>query len=197
MKAIQTKYKGYRFRSRLEARWAVFFDALSLKWEYEPEGFDLGFGELYLPDFKVLYPGREKLGESHYEWFEVKGDLLSVTASEWRKLMRFHVQKGLIVLDGTPDCRMYLTVGGCLSDECDDTNSLDPVAGPFVVHPAALQHERAGLALWCSRRRLWWDEHSNFFSPSSDFGCGEMKLEQAVAAARSARFEHGESGAAR
>ena len=29
--AIETKYKGYRFRSRLEARWAVFFDALGIK----------------------------------------------------------------------------------------------------------------------------------------------------------------------
>ena len=26
IKAIETYYKGYRFRSRLEARWAVFFD---------------------------------------------------------------------------------------------------------------------------------------------------------------------------
>ena len=41
IKAIETEYKGYRFRSRLEARWAVFFDALGLKWDYEPEGFDL------------------------------------------------------------------------------------------------------------------------------------------------------------
>lgn len=51
MKAIETKYKGYRFRSRLEARWAVFFDALGIEWRYEPEGFDLGFGAMYLPDF--------------------------------------------------------------------------------------------------------------------------------------------------
>ena len=34
MKPIETEYKGYRFRSRLEARWAVFFDALNIKWEY-------------------------------------------------------------------------------------------------------------------------------------------------------------------
>ena len=27
IKAIQTEYNGYLFRSRLEARWAVFFDA--------------------------------------------------------------------------------------------------------------------------------------------------------------------------
>src|ERR1700684_1558662 len=51
MKAIETRYKGYRFRSRLEARWAVFFDALGLDWEYEPEGFELGAGVRYLPDF--------------------------------------------------------------------------------------------------------------------------------------------------
>ena len=39
MKAIQTEYKGYLFRSRLEARWAVFFDACGVDWEYEPEGY--------------------------------------------------------------------------------------------------------------------------------------------------------------
>lgn len=49
--AIETKYKGYRFRSRLEARWAVFFDALGVKWEYEKEGYDLGEAGWYLPDF--------------------------------------------------------------------------------------------------------------------------------------------------
>jgi hypothetical protein len=51
IKAIETVYNGYRFRSRLEARWAVFFDAMGIKWEYEIEGFELGNGERYLPDF--------------------------------------------------------------------------------------------------------------------------------------------------
>lgn len=51
IKAIETSYKGYRFRSRLEARWAVFFDALGIKWEYEKEGYDLGAYGYYLPDF--------------------------------------------------------------------------------------------------------------------------------------------------
>lgn len=41
IKAIETGYKGFRFRSRLEARWAIFFDVLDVPWEYEPEGFDL------------------------------------------------------------------------------------------------------------------------------------------------------------
>jgi hypothetical protein len=50
IKAIETIYNGYRFRSRLEARWAVFFDALGVDYEYEPEGFELSCGR-YLPDF--------------------------------------------------------------------------------------------------------------------------------------------------
>ena len=51
IKAIETYYKGYRFRSRLEARWAVFFDAAGIEYEYEPEGFVLEDGICYLPDF--------------------------------------------------------------------------------------------------------------------------------------------------
>lgn len=51
IKAIETYYNGYRFRSRLEARWAVFFDAAGIRYEYEFEGFDLGDGVCYLPDF--------------------------------------------------------------------------------------------------------------------------------------------------
>lgn len=53
IKAIQTKYKGYCFRSRLEARWAVYFDSLGIEWVYEPEGFELGDGVRYLPDFWI------------------------------------------------------------------------------------------------------------------------------------------------
>lgn len=48
---IETIYNGYRFRSRLEARWAVFFDALDIPYEYEKEGYELGNNVRYLPDF--------------------------------------------------------------------------------------------------------------------------------------------------
>ena len=53
IKAIETVYNGYKFRSRLEARWAVFFDAAGIKYEYEPEGFknDSSIYKYYLPDF--------------------------------------------------------------------------------------------------------------------------------------------------
>lgn len=38
---IPTTYAGVKFRSRQEARWAVFFDALQLEWYYEVEGYQL------------------------------------------------------------------------------------------------------------------------------------------------------------
>ena len=62
IKAIETQYRGYRFRSRLEARWAVFFDALHIKWEYEPEGYEIN-GYKYLPDFHLTELGF---------WIEIK-----------------------------------------------------------------------------------------------------------------------------
>lgn len=46
MKAIPTKYKSCQFRSRLEAKWAVFFDLVHWQWTYEP--FDLNG---WIPDF--------------------------------------------------------------------------------------------------------------------------------------------------
>jgi hypothetical protein len=50
IRPIETHYRGYRFRSRLEARWAVFFDYAHVIYQYEVEGFHLPSGD-YLPDF--------------------------------------------------------------------------------------------------------------------------------------------------
>ena len=47
---IEQVYNGIKFRSRLEARWAIFFDSINLKYEYEPEGFKFD-GYRYVPDF--------------------------------------------------------------------------------------------------------------------------------------------------
>lgn len=73
--AIQTRYGGCRFRSRLEARWAVFFDSCGVKWEYEKEGYNLSdYSEEiggytlggYLPDFWL---------PEFQAWVEIKGGL--------------------------------------------------------------------------------------------------------------------------
>ena len=50
LRAIETEYRGYQFRSRTEARYAVLVDAAGIVWQYEAEGFDLN-GARYLPDF--------------------------------------------------------------------------------------------------------------------------------------------------
>lgn len=47
-KAIETVYRGYEFRSRLEAKWAAFFDLCGWKWSYEPPEFDG-----WIPDFAL------------------------------------------------------------------------------------------------------------------------------------------------
>lgn len=51
IKPIETIFDGYKFRSRLEARWAVFFKDAGIPYEYEPEGITLDNGTGYLPDF--------------------------------------------------------------------------------------------------------------------------------------------------
>lgn len=60
VQAIETIYQGCKFRSRTEARWAVFFTALGIKWVYEPEGFKIG-NIRYLPDF-LLFPPKNPGG---------------------------------------------------------------------------------------------------------------------------------------
>jgi hypothetical protein len=49
--SIPTTYAGVNFRSRLEAKWAAFFDAVGWRWEYEP--FDRAG---WIPDFVLMGP---------------------------------------------------------------------------------------------------------------------------------------------
>jgi len=48
--ARPTSYAGVRFRSRLEATWAAFFDQLGWRWRYEPVDF-----ANWVPDFEVTF----------------------------------------------------------------------------------------------------------------------------------------------
>ncbi len=49
-RVLQTRFDGCHFRSRLEARWAVFFNHLGIRWEYEPEVYEVN-DTRYLPDY--------------------------------------------------------------------------------------------------------------------------------------------------
>lgn len=87
IKAIETEYNGYKFRSRLEARWAVFFDALGVKYEYEPEGYETKDGTRYLPDFKIkCYGKRGSYGNEPFDlYIEVKGVMTQADADKiWK-----------------------------------------------------------------------------------------------------------------
>ena len=96
IKAIETTYKGYRFRSRLEARWAVFFDTLGIRWQYENEGYqkevELTTGPKtlrYLPDF--FLPDRWGGGV----FVEVKGDK-DALKKNWETNVLMHDWSGIL-----------------------------------------------------------------------------------------------------
>ena len=50
IRALATRYAGRRYRSRVEARWAIFLDACGIAFDYEAEAYALPSGG-YLPDF--------------------------------------------------------------------------------------------------------------------------------------------------
>lgn len=59
--SVATEYAGHRFRSRLEARWAVFLDAAGIEWQYETRIVRVPSGRDYLPDFWL--PGPQQYAE--------------------------------------------------------------------------------------------------------------------------------------
>lgn len=122
-KAIETIHSGYRFRSRLEARWAVFFETLGIEYRYEPEGFELENGIRYLPDF---YLPRKP------HWIEIKPDLPSVEEKEKAVRLCLATRMGVTIFYGD----IWTNVKGinfvCLPEEAKEgliadrqTNSSD------------------------------------------------------------------------
>jgi hypothetical protein len=178
IKAIETVYKGYRFRSRLEARWAVFMDSLGVDWVYESEGFELDGGNTrYLPDFWIPLPTDSYSDSGEYSkqrgyWLEIKPKGLTIAeAYKCEELVRmtghwcvalcgqpwpgeFHARKFMLNRDGSGEVVSF-----------PDDYELDG----YICYPF-------GVAL------IGTDRHTLDFHP-------------AYRAARSARFEFGESGA--
>jgi hypothetical protein len=93
MQVIETNFDGHLFRSRTEARWAVFFKAATIRYEYEKEGFNFS-GRWYLPDFWLPEMGL---------WFEVKGD--QPTAEEQALCRELSIQSrhGVLLAVGAPE----------------------------------------------------------------------------------------------
>jgi len=100
IKVIETVYNGYRFRSRLEARWAVFFDALDVKYEYEKEGFDID-GIWYLPDFYL---------PDYNCWVEIKPKAI-ISDEDNKKINAFakNIKDKFIIIYGLPRKYKFIT----------------------------------------------------------------------------------------
>jgi hypothetical protein len=221
IKAIPTRYAGCHFRSRLEARWAVFFDALGIQWEYEPEGFVGWFNEPYLPDF--LLPGIYTQGRHVHPCGEECCDRSTAGVFVEVKPTRESLHRdgtkigGCIDYDATPISRAGLLILGPIPD---------PRNGPPTHN---LLRWRKGVALHRTMFENPADEYWELsglwdFQGEEDNVCGECGIppdctpiasalggtyrqhspawgtfnrhvERGLTAARSARFEHGENGA--
>ena len=192
LKAIQTEYKGYRFRSRLEARWAVFFDACGVDWEYEPEGYDLGSGLQYLPDF-LLHGVQGRDGGDLY--VEVKGQMNNMDA---RKINRFASL-------GMRECHMcgksataILVVGsipdGNTMDEITQSIS-DTAYSDHKGWPNYYNFETIDGDYFAAHPGINWDGGFELFGDDSSYLCDmdPDATEKAYRKARQARFEFGET----
>ena len=178
IKAIETKYNGYRFRSRLEARWAVFFDAMGIKYEYEPEGFELGNGCRYLPDF--YFPDNDV-------WVEIKGKQLS--ENERRKIELFCQAKCNLPVNGT----RFRLLEGEVPKKPVVIGDVPGISSFIYVHPdelaKAVKHfsgkEPPKPEMGVLMGGLWVQDNPDRWNYNS--------LACALSIARKARFEHGET----
>lgn len=208
IKAIETRYDGYRFRSRLEARWAVTFNAMGLDWDYEPEGFHTAKGEMYLPDFHI---------KDFDTWIEIKpsqGKMVECYGGGWQKSIEWTEWEPkwagfphrLVVINGDPgeyEGTLMQTEGcdeaerkecdECEGDECQ--LGIGPIDHPYLF--CRCQH--------CGSWGIQYDgragrnEHSEEcinarHYDDKDYGTDDPLLLDALRKGRSARFEHREKG---
>jgi hypothetical protein len=194
LKPIETKYKGYTFRSRTEARWAVFFDAVGMQWEYEKEGYDLGNGIYYLPDFWMpeintwieIKPKSKKYGDDKDSG---KPRLLSIK-SVGKVVILYGAPGPVEFFEDTSPYYGYALFGESgdypyVWCECPYCGVMDL---QFEGRSARSKHEDNCFVNVHRANGEYFDKNYNTDS---------CRLESAYAAARSARFEHGQSGATR
>lgn len=178
LRAIETTYLGYRFRSRLEARWAAFLTRLGVKFEYESEGYDLN-GTRYLPDFWL--PGNRTFIEVKAQ----RGD-----GVDRKPLAAVEAAPNLFSRDSDNPHHMVIVYGDPLNGDSDEIRWFGETwvskAGFPRVCPWCHQISFSGRR---STRATW----------TSDCACGSLELPErqafvtdAALAARQARFEFGD-----
>jgi hypothetical protein len=186
MKAIETVYAGYRFRSRLEARWAVFFERMGIPFEYEKEGYELPWLTtdgtfFYLPDFWI---------PAWRAWVEIKGE--DPTEEELEKCQSLRDS-----FPGKKGKKVIMFVGDPMTENCrffrctPDDESPFYVSVPFIL----TQCSNCGM-VWATKT-----EFDDWFTIGAGERCPEVGgadcwqrhertplLTYAMGAARKAQF---------
>lgn len=188
--ALETFYNGYRFRSRLEARWAVFFDAAGLRYRYEPEGYRLSDGTAYLPDFFLpelnifaeIKAGRnlddgkaERFARDYTDFDSDFGGVLVCYGDPYIMDLRF-----LSFCESDADGGGQFDTDAAM-DVCSFLIDTD-TGEPFLL----IEAEKAELAFHNARR-----VNGLYYRPKH---VDPFPIRVAAAKARQARFEHGEHG---
>lgn len=207
IRAIETRYKGYRFRSRLEARWAVFFDALMIDFRYEHEGYTFQDGTMYLPDFDISTAAGRSLFEIKSENGDDSKSLKFVKELEeyWSNFLDDYHREGtpeytgLQIVKGDPlevllraefkMCPRCLHIGdpACGWDDeygigCETCDFTTPGGGG---HPWEVS----------TSKRVYVTPHKGLLEISPSPAAWRSFVRNAAEVARSARFEYGECGA--
>jgi hypothetical protein len=222
IQAIETEFKGIMFRSRNEAKWAVFFETLGIRWEYEPQGYEVGVRKVrYLPDFYI--PIWDKFIETK--------PLRALEVSEIEKagLLVQYTGKPLLFLAGQPWPGDYITrlivPSNIPGIKAPFTAAFIPEdkTGQFAIAPHSerlyVHYRNEELPFICMHLDLVIDdehllmlmnrENANFLLEDTNNGIftieGSMAsiddllkidtlLARAYIAARQARFEFGQTG---
>lgn len=168
VQAIPTLYGGCRFRSRLEARWAVFFDELGIPWTYESEGYVLSGGLCYLPDFRIPTLGG---------WIEIKPTALHPDDDGWSKAQRLAVES----------CESVFVCWGSFTER-------DPIK---AIEFQGFTDNGPTVVRWlrCPYCQKWALAQSSELLPCycDSFAGGHTKLAAAIARAGRADFKAGEA----
>jgi len=194
LKPIETTFAGYKFRSRLEARWAVFLSRLNVEYDYEIEGFDLGavrvpgsaIGLLgkdawYLPDFWL---------PTQRTWLEIKP--VQPDASERERAARLAVASRypVVIVVGAP----WIVAERPTGYDGNDSGYIcfpDGITDDFYLLTVC---PYCGTVAWCFSG---WAGRLPCSCPNDQQGVGDFaRVQRAYLAARQARFEHGQQGGA-
>lgn len=190
MKAKETKYNGFNFRSRTEARWAVYFDSMGIKYYYEHEDITLPYHGRYLPDFYL--PDMES-------YVEVKGVITQDEKDKCRELCE-QTHKQVIMLVGVPDFKVFeyyyfdefSNENFCKCGHCMDSGFLisDKCEGDWVKS----NEPAVSTGVFCSKESKYGEriftqpcieDCYGFYDPQM----WSQENEDAIMRARGARFE--------